>query len=192
VVGGRKEGEYERGACLPMKQDAGVGFDLTGGSTATRDTKVGVGAAQDAGGMTFDLTGVEENKAFEIMPKGTYDAVVDELDFGDSKAGNPMVTIKYAITSPEFEKRVIFDYWVLRGNGSEFGQAKLKKFLVRICPDADLTAFNPKDFVDAGIAVGRQCSLVLGIQVQKQGEYKGEKRNTVKDVLAMDSGSFLG
>jgi len=165
------------------------GFDLMG-TPAVKD-QVGVGAASDAGGMTFDLTGVEENKAFEIIPKGTYDAVVDELDFGDSKAGNPMVTVKYAITSPEFEKRVIFDYWVLRGNGSEFGQAKLKKFLVRCCPEVNLSAFTPKDFADAGIAVGRQCRLILGIQVQKQGEYKGEKRNTVKDVLAMEANSFI-
>lgn len=167
------------------------GFDFMGGSNAG-GSNVGVGAAPDAGGMTFDLTGVEENKAFEIIPKGTYEAVIDELDFGESKSGNPMVTVKYSITTPEYEKRVVWDYWVLNGNGAEFGLAKLKKFLVRVCPDVDLSSFNPKDFSDSGLAVGRLCNIVLGIQVQKQGEYKGEKRNVVKDVLAMNEGSFLG
>jgi len=163
-------------------------FDLMGEQSSGN---VGVGSGQDEGGLVFDLSGVEENKVFEIIPKGTYDAVVDELDFGDSKAGNPMISVKYSITSPEYEKRVIFDYWVLSGKGSDFGQAKVKKFLVRICPDVDLATFRPKDFADNGIAIGRQCRLVLGIQTQKQGEYKGEKRNTVKDTLAMETSSFL-
>lgn len=167
------------------------GFDLMGGAGSAK-TGAGVGSAPDAGGLTFDLTGVKEDKKFEVIPKGTYDAVVDELDFGESKAGNPMVTVKYALTCPEYEKRVIFDYWVLAGNGSEFGLAKLKKFLVRVCPDVDLANFNPKDFADTGVAVGRQCRLTLGIQTQKQGEYKGEKRNTVKDTLAYEASSFLG
>lgn len=158
-------------------------FDLTGGN--------GVSASEDTGGMTFDLSGVEEDKGFEVIPKGTYDAVVDELDFGDSKAGNPMVTVKYSIVSPEYENRVIFDYWVLKGKGEDFGLGKLKKFLTRICPDVDITQFNPKDFADTGEAVGRACRIVLGIQTQKQGEYKGEKRNTVKDVLAAEDNSFI-
>lgn len=158
-------------------------FNFTGGA---------VGSAPDAGGLTFDLSGVEENKSFEIIPKGTYEAVVDELDFTESKSGNAMFAVKYSITAPEYEKRVVFDYWVLSGKGAEFGLGKLKKFLVRVCPDVDITAFNPQDFSDSGIAVGRLCHLVLGIQTQKQGEYKGEKRNTVKDVLAAEDASFLG
>ena len=160
------------------------GFDFTNGA--------GVGSAPDAGGLTFDLSGVEENKTFEIIPKGTYEAIVDELDFTESASGNPMFAVKYSITAPEYEKRVVYDYWVLAGKGAEFGLGKLKKFLVRVCPDVDITAFNPKDFSDSGVAVGRLCNLVLGIQTQKQGEYKGEKRNTVKDVLSADTGSFLG
>lgn len=167
----------------------GGNFDLSGGPSVGAAS--GVTSSNDTNGMVFDLTGVEEDKKFEVIPKGTYDAVVDELEFGDSKAGNPMVTVKYTLTSPEYENRVIFDYWVLAGKGEEFGLAKLKKFLIRVCPDVDLTSFNPKNFADAGDAVGRQCKLTLGIQTQKQGDYKGEKRNTVKEVLAPESGSFI-
>lgn len=164
------------------------GFNFGEDAAAKQDK--GVTAANDSQGLVFDLSAVEE-KTFEVIPKGTYDAVVDELDFGNSKAGNAMITIKYSLTSPEVENRVIFDYWVLAGNGAEFGQAKVKKFLVRVCPEVDLTSFNPQAFSDTGDAVGRQCRLTLGIQVQKQGDYKGEKRNTVKDILAVEAGSFL-
>lgn len=164
------------------------GFDFS--NNAGTDN-AGVVANTDNGGMVFDLSSVEDVKGFEVMPKGTYDAVVDELDFGESKKGNPMITIKYAITSPEYENRVIFDYWVLSGKGAEFGLAKLKKFLVRVCPDTDVSAFNPQAFSDEGAAVGRLCRLTLGIQTQKAGEYKGEKRNTVKEVLAADNSSFI-
>lgn len=163
------------------------GYDLSGGAAVDN----GVQASNDSGSMVFDLSGVEENKSFEVIPKGTYEAVVDELEFGESKAGNPMITVKYMLTTPEYENRVIFDYWVLSGKGGEFGLGKLKTFLTRVCPEVDITAFNPANFSDSGVAVGKICKLTLGIQTQKQGEYKGEKRNTVKEVLASDEGSFM-
>ena len=62
----------------------------------------GVQANTDNGSMVFDLSGVKENVGFEVIPKGTYEAVVDELDFGESKSGNPMITVKYALTTPEY------------------------------------------------------------------------------------------
>lgn len=166
---------------------------LNNGADFNLGGNAGVTATADNGGFVFDLTGVEENAGgFEVLPKGKYDAVVDELEFGESKAGNPMITVKYAITTPEYENRIIFDYWVLGGGkAAEFGLAKLKKFLVRVCPDVDLSAFNPQSFADQGTAVGRLCTLSLGIQTQKSGEYKGEKRNTVKDVEAQAVGAFL-
>jgi hypothetical protein len=167
-----------------------TGFNLEG-AAATKKADAGVSSSTDASGLVFDLTGVEEDKKFEVIPKGTYDAVVEELDFGDSKAGNPMVTVKYSLTSPEYENRTIFDYWVLQGKGAEFGQGKLKKFLIRVCPETDISSFNPKSFSDEGTAVGKQCRLTLNIQTQKQGEYKGDKRNTVKDVLTAETGSFI-
>lgn len=152
----------------------------------------GADSQVDAGGLVFDLNAVEEDKGFEIIPKGDYEAIVDEQEFGESKAGNPMVTTKYKIVAGEFENRVIFDYWVLQGKGAEFGLAKLKKFLVRVSPETDLGSFNPQAYCDNGDGVGKECILKLGIQTQKKGEYKGEKRNTIKDVLApSNTGDFI-
>lgn len=151
----------------------------------------GVAAASDSNGLVFDLSGVEEQTSFELIPKGIYDAVVDELEFGESKAGNPMITVKYQLTDAQYENRTLYDYWVLAGNGSEFGLAKLKKFLVRVCPNVDISNFNPAVFAEQGLAIGNQCRVSVAIQTQKKGDYKGEKRNTIKDVLAPETGSFL-
>lgn len=146
----------------------------------------------DSGALVFDLNGVEEDKGFELIPKGTYPAIVDEMEFGESSAGNPMMTVKYRIVEGEYADRLLFDYWVLRGNGSEFGLAKLKKFLTRVMPEVNLSAFNPADFAESGDAVNRELQVVVKIQTQKKGEYKGEKRNQVSDILsAAESGSFL-
>lgn len=151
----------------------------------------GVTAGEDTGGLVFNLNEVEEDKGFEILPKGTYSAIVDELDFGDSSKGSPMLSVKYKVTEGEFEGRVLFDYWVLAGKGAEFGLGKVKKFLSRVMPEVDLSSFNPATFAESGEAIGRELQVVVKIQTQKSGEYKGEKRNQVSDMLAPSAGSFL-
>lgn len=166
----------------------GSGFDFGGGAAST--------GTDTGAGMTFDLSGVDENKAggFEVLPKGQYDAIVNELEFGESKAGAPMITVCFVIDGGEYDGRMIYDYFVLGGSNEkavEFGLAKLKKFLVRVCPQTDLSAFNPVAFANAGTAVGLSCVLELGIQTQRKGDYKGEKRNTVKDILASEATSFM-
>lgn len=150
-----------------------------------------VTAGQDQGGLVFDLNNVEEDKGFEIIPKGTYPAIVDELEFGESSSGNPMISVKFKLTEGEFEGRVVFDYWVLAGKGAEFGLGKVKKFLSRVMPEVNLGSFNPAEFAESGEAIGRELQVVLKIQTQKKGEYKGEKRNQVSDMLAPAEGSFL-
>lgn len=151
----------------------------------------GVGAGNDQGGLVFNLNDVEEDKGFELIPKGNYPAVVDELEFTESSSGNPMLKVVYKITEGEYEGRTLYDFWVLGGKGAEFGLAKLKKFLVRVCPEVDLSAFNPQTFADEGTAIGRELTIAVRIQTQKKGEYKGEKRNQVADIFAPSTGSFL-
>lgn len=162
-------------------------FDLSGGPA-----DAGVQARADENALVFNLTDVEEDKKFELIPKGTYAAIVDSFDFGESSNGNPMITVIYSLIDPEFENRKIYDFMVLGGDGKDFGLAKLKKFLVRICPEIDFVSFNPAQFAESGTALGRECRVTLSIQTQKKGDYKGEKRNQVKDILAPDNaGSFL-
>lgn len=155
----------------------------------------GFNAEADATAMVFNLNEVDENAvggAMEVMPKGDYPCIVDEMTFGESSKGSPMITVVYQVVEGEFEGRKLWDYWVLAGKGAEFGLAKLKKFLARICPEVDMSAFNPTTFCDEGIAIGRDCTVKVKIQTQKSGDYKGEKRNQVQDVQpASSTGSFI-
>lgn len=151
----------------------------------------GVGSGSDQGGLVFNLDDVKEDSGFELLPKGNYPAIVDELEFTESSSGNPMFAAKFKVTEGEFEGRVLFDYWVLGGKGAEFGLGKLKKFLTRVVPEANLSSFNPEEFANEGTAIGRELTVSVKIQTQKKGEYKGEKRNQVADILAPTEGSFL-
>ena len=152
-------------------------------------------AGQDGESLLFNLNDVEETPAFEVLPKGTYSAIVEEFEVTTSQSsGNPMIKIVYSITDPEFAERKIYDYIMLAGEGAKYSMPRLKQLITRVCPDVDASTFNPAQFAEDGTIINRQCRITLGVQTQKKGEYKGEKRNNVKEVLAADGGeqSFLG
>lgn len=150
-----------------------------------------VASDTDQGGLVFNLDDVKEDAGFELMPKGDYPAIVDELELTESANGNAMFAVKFKITEGEFVDRVVFDYWVLAGKGAEFGLGKLKKFLSRVTPEVNLSSFDAQAFSDEGTAVNRECTISLKITTQKKGDYKGEKRNNVADISGPTTGSFL-
>lgn len=157
---------------------------------------VGVTASADTEGMVFNLNAVEEqSSSFEVLPKGTYNAIVEEFDFTTSQSsGSPMIKCVYNIIDGEYTDRKIFDYYVLTGEGAKYALPRLKQLITRVVPEEDSTNFNPAKFAESGVIINRQCRITLGIQTQKKGEYKGEKRNNVREILAADSmeTSFLG
>ena len=162
-------------------------FDLMGSAGTTEN--------QNAEGMVFNLADVKDSVAFEVLPKGTYDAVIEELEFTNSQSsGVPMIHVVYSIVGGEYEGRKIHDYNTLAGKGAEYSLPRLKQLLTRVCPEVDMCAFNPQAFADSGVAINRQCQIKLAVSTQKQGEYKGEKRNNVREVMSSSeiSNSFLG
>jgi len=163
-------------------------FDL-GGSNSAQEPE------QDAEGMVFNLSGVNDDVSFEVLPKGTYDAVIEELEYTLSQSsGAPMVHAVYSIVGGEFEGRKIHDYYLMTGKGAEFSLPRLKQLLTRVCPEVSLDNFNPKTFAESGVAINRMCQLKLVVQTQKKGDYKGEKRNGVREIMSSASvaSSFLG
>ena len=158
--------------------------------------ETGVTAAADTEGMVFNLNDVEEQaNSFEVLPKGTYNAIVEEFEFTTSQSsGSPMIKCVYNILDGEFADRKIFDYYVLTGEGAKYALPRLKQLITRVVPEEDSTSFNPAKFAESGIIINRQCRITLGIQTRKKGEYKGEKRNNVREILAANSmeTSFLG
>ena len=59
--------------------------------------EVGVTASADTEGMVFNLNEVEEQaSSFEVLPKGTYNAIVEEFEFTTSQSsGSPMIKCVY-------------------------------------------------------------------------------------------------
>ena len=158
--------------------------------------EVGVTASADTESMVFNLNDVEEQpSSFEVLPKGTYNAIVEEFEFTTSQSsGSPMIKCVYSIIDGEYADRKIFDYYVLTGEGAKYALPRLKQLITRVVPEEDSTSFNPVKFAESGVIINRQCRITLGIQTQKKGEYKGEKRNNVREILAANSmeTSFLG
>ena len=153
-----------------------------------------VSAKADAGGLTFNLNDVTE-PSFEVLPKGTYPAVIEEFEYTTSQSsGNPMLKVVFTITGGEYADRKLYDFLVLAGEGLKFSMPRLKQLLTRVCPEVDLSNFNPATFADEGVILNRACQIKVNITTQKSGEYKGEKRNQVREVLgAAEAGnSFLG
>lgn len=141
--------------------------------------------AADADNLVLNLADVEEKSAgFEALPAGIYEAVIEGTEFKTSANGNPMIAWQFTITEAPYTNRRIFTHTVLN---NPTGVSILKKILVRVLPDQDLTGFKPASFCDNGVAIGMPCRLKLKIKV-----YKGERRNEVSEVLAATSGgSFL-
>lgn len=158
--------------------------------------EVGVTASADTEGMVFNLNEVEEQaNSFEVLPKGTYNAIVEEFEFTTSQSsGSPMIKCVYSIIDGEYADRKIFDYYVLTGEGAKYALPRLKQLITRVVPEEDSANFNPAKFAESGVIINRPCRITLGIQTQKKGEYKGEKRNNVREILAANSmeTSFLG
>ena len=158
--------------------------------------EVGVTASADTESMVFNLNEVDEQaSSFEVLPKGTYNAIVEEFEFTTSQSsGSPMIKCVYSIIDGEYADRKIFDYYVLTGEGAKYALPRLKQLITRVVPEEDSTSFNPVKFAESGVIINRQCRITLGIQTQKKGEYKGEKRNNVREILAANSmeTSFLG
>lgn len=136
-------------------------------------------------GMVLDLDDVDESMpAFQALPPGVYDAIVENVEFGKSKKLNPMLTWTFTLTGEEYKNRKMFYHNTLN---SEAGVSGLKRTLVRLLPDGNFSKFSPKQFADEGIALGAECRLKLNVK-----PYNGERRNNVVDVLAPAAdGGFL-
>lgn len=140
----------------------------------------------DEDNLVLNLAGVSEDRpALEALPPGIYDAIVENTEFGSSSNGNPMITWIFRVTDPRYEGRLLFFHTVLN---SEVGQSRLKRTLLRVCPDIDLTEFRPKKFCDEGVALGLPCRVKVRVR-----PYQGRKSNNVVDVLPpqAEGGTFL-
>lgn len=126
--------------------------------------------------LAIDMDGIEAAK-FELIPQGTYECVIEELECKPSAASGKLCWyMKLAIVDGAFEGRKLF-------NNMSFSEAALpytKASLMKIAPDVlHIRPFIPQKIADDGILVGRRLRVKTSIEA-----YEGEKRTKVKQLLA--------
>jgi hypothetical protein len=146
----------------------------------------GMTSEDDDDALVVDMENVEEGSGFEVRPRGKYPCTIYELEFGRSqRSNNPMWTVTLEVeeghqyAGSRFFTHVTFN---------EGGLPRAKRFLSNI-GRSDLAAsqFSPKLVADEGELVGLRCTAVVVIR-----PYEGEKRNSVRDVLAPEGESEGG
>jgi hypothetical protein len=131
---------------------------------------------EDGGSMVVDMSAVEEAK-FEIIPRGTYQAEVDELTFGLSQAsGSPMWTARMNIVEGEYAGRKLTWYASFSRKALPFTKANLNRLAPEIIAQG---AFNPQQIADSGQLLGRR----IGIRVGTQKGDDGIERNQISALV---------
>lgn len=130
---------------------------------------------EDGGSLVIDLSNVEALK-FEVVPKGIYDAMIDELSFGKSKAsGAYMFTIVLKIEGGDYDGRKFYSY----ASFSPKAIKGTKTTLMRIDPVLFAGQFNPEKIANDGVLLGKSVRIKIDV-----GEYNGEPQSQVKSIMA--------
>jgi len=83
--------------------------------------------------FNVELEGVEvQGGEFEAFPEGIYEAQADTYEPVESKQGNKMLKVAFKILGPEYQNRLIFEYFVLN---NQVALSRLKQW--RIATGAD-------------------------------------------------------
>lgn len=138
---------------------------------------------EEGGSLVVDLTGVEEMK-FEAIPKGIYNAEVDQCDFQISQSsGKPMFQIIFNIVDGEYANRKLYFY----ASFSEKALSGTKTALLRIEPTIFNGPFKPQEVADQGLLLGKPVRIKVTHET-----YNGEQRARVQTVLAPAEGDSGG
>ncbi len=129
---------------------------------------------EDGGSLMIDMTNIEET-SFENVPKGIYNAEVDQCTFEISKnSGQPMLSWVFAISEGEYAGRKLFFYTSF----SAKALSSTKSNLMKIAPDLFAGQFNPQVIADQGLALGKPVRIKVTHQL-----YEGEQRARVQSIL---------
>jgi hypothetical protein len=126
----------------------------------------------------LDLTDVEEPE-FQLLPPGTYDCTIIDVEAGFSSNENPMMTWRLQTQDGQGKNRELRFFTMLTPDG----QGRTKKTIRRIVPDYDLASFVPANLGEE--LAGMECRALVRIR-----PYQGERRNSVTDLLAPASSGF--
>ena len=134
--------------------------------------------------LTIDMVAVEEAKN-EVIPKGTYNGVIENLEYTLSASSNqPMWKYTIVISQGEFKGRKLF------GNLSFSPKAMslTKTNIIAIAPELITSDFNPKRIAAEGDLIGRSVRFKT-----KNEDYQGEPQTKISGFVppTNDMDSFL-
>lgn len=133
--------------------------------------------------LLFDMEAVEEG-SFEVIPKGTYNAIIDEVEYKlSNSSGKPMWAISLTITDGAYEGRKLFT----NISFSEKALPMAKTQIMRIAPEVISKRFDPRKIAESGELVHKLCRAKTKIEI-----YEGEERTRVQTLLAPAEGDDDG
>ena len=148
------------------------------------DETEGAAIVDDGDSLVVNLSGVDEQGDFEVIPRGIYPAVVSDVQFGHSQSsGNPMWTWILEISDGEHEGTKLYSYTVF----NEKGLARAKRTINRVAPELLEGPFSPEQVALDGILLDKPCQIRVDIR-----PYEGQKRNNVRDILPPADGQEGG
>jgi hypothetical protein len=129
----------------------------------------------DGGDDELDLTGVDENAPdWPLVPEGYYEARLDSVEVGKSKKQKDMITWNFRF---DHEGETIRQkHWTVLDPKDARAMKGLKRTLLALGPDLDLSAFKPRR--DSNTLIGRSATLRI-----VQRPYNNNIVNNVQEIL---------
>lgn len=136
------------------------------GANELKDEDYQAAVFEQGDGLVVDLSNIQE-LSFEALPKGFYDAVIDECNYQISKSSQkPMLALIWKVVDNEtYENRKLYQYL-------SFSQGALrgtKAQLMRLDPTKFAGQFSPKAIAESGELLGVRRKLKVTIQPGQDG-----------------------
>lgn len=153
----------------------------TNNTTELPEDEYAAAVFQEGESLIVDLANVEELK-FDLIPKGVYNAEVDELTFGKSKSsGAAMFTWIFRITEGDYAGRKLY-YYTSFSNKALKGT---KTSLVRIDAEIFSGQFNPQEVAESGKLLGKPVRIKISHEErQDNGELQARVQNIMPPASA--------
>jgi len=141
-------------------------------------------SGEEGEAVVVDLSGVDADAGFEVIPRGIYPVTIAALEFGMSqRSGKPMWTCELEIEDGEYAGRTLYHHISF----SEKALPRTKKTISRIAPELLEGPFSPEEVADESTLLGRRARARVDIR-----RYEGENRNNVRELLEPEDGEFVG
>lgn len=123
-------------------------------------------------GYTFDPSTVPpDERDFDLLPSGTYEAQITESDVKDTKDGTgKLVALTWEIISGKFERRKVFMNVNIQ-NKSAQAQEIGQRQLAQICEATGAGAIRATEDLHY-----KPCLIIVSVEKDKTGEYQDKNK----------------